>query len=128
MKGSAVDLARMKEDFVRLNGKRGTVVGRYHAIERPMRGVGQTPRPRDHARLTLSDKAHVYLEAFDSPASQRPDEELRKFDRKLVLVTGTLFKVMPARAESPIAPCVADITEIREADEDEPGLNDGDDA
>lgn len=116
-----MDIARVKEDIVRLNGKRAAVMGRYRAVERPMRGIVRTPRPKDHALLSLSDNVHVYLEAFDSPASQRSEDELLKFDGKIVLVTGTIFKVMPARGESPIAPCVADITEIRGAGKEEGG-------
>jgi hypothetical protein len=112
-----VDIARTKEDVVRLDGKRAVVVGRYDAVERPMRGVLRAPRPKDHAQVTLGDGAHVYVEPFDSPASHRPADELRRFDGKTVMVTGTVFKIMPSSGQSPIAPCVADVTEIRETDE-----------
>jgi hypothetical protein len=112
-----LDIARTKVDIAPLDGKRAVVVGRYAAVERPMRGLVRTPRPKDHAQLTLSDGARVYVEPFDSPASRRPIDELRKFDGKIVLVTGTLFEIMPSSGQSPISPCVTDITEIREADE-----------
>ena len=116
-----MDIARTKEDILRLNGERATVIGRYRAVERPMRGIVRKERPKDHALLSLSDGVQVYLEAFESPASRRPEDELRRFDGKVVAVEGTVFKFMPASGESPIAPCVSDISDVRETDGDEGG-------
>lgn len=109
-----MEIVRTAEELKRQDGQQAEVEGRYCAVERPMRGVAQKPRPKDHALLVLDDGAHVYLEPFDSPASRRQETELKQFDGKRVRVSGTAYFRMPARGESPLAPCVAAIGQIRE--------------
>jgi hypothetical protein len=111
-----MEIIQTHKDIVRLNGQQAEVVGRYHAVERPIKGITRKPRPKDHALLELEDGTKVYLEPFESPDSQRPPKELSQFDGKRVRVTGIAYKFMPARAESPLAPCVAEITQIAEGD------------
>ena len=60
---------RSAEELKRRDGQEAEIVGRYCAVERPVRGVVRKPRPKDHALLMLDDGAQVYLEPFDSPAS-----------------------------------------------------------
>jgi len=109
-----MEIVRTAEELKRRDGQQAEVAGRYCAVERPMKGTVRKPRPRNHAVLVLDDGAHVYLEPFESPASQRPESELTQFDGKRVRVTGIAFHRMPARGESPVGPCVADITQIQE--------------
>src|SRR6266568_2419352 len=111
-----MNIVRTEQELIRMNGQQAVVAGRYCAVERPIKGIVRKPRPKDHALLQLEDGVHVYLEPFESPASQRPATEVRQFDGKLVSVTGIVYKFMPARGESPLAPCVAEITQIREGD------------
>jgi hypothetical protein len=111
-----MDIVRTQQELIQMNGQPAVVAGRYRAVERPIKGIVRQPRPKDHALLQLEDGAQVYLEPFDSPASQRPATELHRFDGKLVQITGIAYKRMPARGESPLAPCVAEITQIREDD------------
>jgi hypothetical protein len=112
----SMETIRTKEDIIRLNGQRAVVIGRYCAVERPMRGIVRQTRPRDHALLQMQDGERVYLEPFESPSSRRPSNELSQFDGKRVRVTGIAYKFMPASGESPLAPCVAEITDVREDD------------
>jgi hypothetical protein len=114
-----MELVHTQQDVVRLNGQHAEVAGRYRALEQPIRGTVKKPRPKDHAVLELDDGAVVYLEPFDSPAARRPVDEPARFDGKRVRVTGIVYKVMPARGESPMAPCVAEITQIRQEDPSE---------
>jgi hypothetical protein len=114
MKKQGMDIVRSAEELKRRDGQQAEVAGRYCAVERPMKGIVRKPRPKDHALLLLDDGAHVFLEPFDSPASQRPGNELGQFDGKRVRVTGILYHRMPAHGESPIAPCIAEIAQIRE--------------
>ena len=109
-----MEIVRSAEELKQRDGQRAEVEGRYCAVERPMRGIARKPRPKDHALLLLDDGAHVYLEPFDSAASQRPESELRQFDGKRVRVAGIAYFRMPARGESPLGPCIAEIAEIRE--------------
>ena len=109
-----MDIVRSIQELKRRDGQQAEVAGRYCAVERPMRGTVRKPRPKDHALLLLDDGAQVYLEPFDSPASRRPESELLEFDGKRVRVTGIAYQRMPARGESPLAACIAEITQIRE--------------
>lgn len=112
--GKETGIVRNVEELKRRDGQEAQVAGRYCAVERPMKGLVRKPRPKDHALLVLDDGTHVYLEPFDSPASQRPDTELGQFDGKRVLVIGIAQHRMPARGESPVGPCIAEITQVRE--------------
>ena len=111
-----MEIAHTQQDIERLDGEHAVVIGRYCAVERPIKGIVKKPRPKDHALLELEDGADVFLEPFDSPASQRPTSELSQFDGKRVRVTGIAHKVMPAKGASPLAPCVSEITQIRDDD------------
>lgn len=114
-----MDIASTEQELNRLDGQRAEVVGVYRAVERPVKGIVRAPRPKDHAMLLLEDGTQVYLEPFESPASQRPASELDQFDGKRVRITGIVWRRMPARGESPLAPCIAGISEIREDFRDE---------
>jgi hypothetical protein len=108
-----MDTVRTKEDIARLDGRPALVVGRYEAVGRPVRGRSPSPGAKDHAQVVLSDGTRVYLEPYDRPASRRPAEERRACDGKMVVVTGTVFRVMPSSGQSPIAPCIADVGAVQ---------------
>jgi hypothetical protein len=114
-----MDIVRTQQELHRLTGQPAEVAGRYYAVERPVKGIVRKPRPKDHALLLLEDGVRVYLEPFESPASQRPADELRQFEGKRVRVTGIAYERMPARGESPLSPCIAEITQIREEESGE---------
>lgn len=108
-------LVKMIEDLTRLDGQVVVAVGYYEAIPQPMKGQVQQELPKDHAVLRLDDGTEVFLEALDSRKSRRRATELRRFNGRRVYVRGTAHKQMPARGASLIAPCLSEISEIREA-------------
>lgn len=81
-----------------------------------MKGQVKKELPKDHAVLRLDDGTRVYLEALDSRKSRRSATELKRFNGRRVYVRGKAHKQMPARGASLIAPCLSEISEIREAD------------
>lgn len=109
-------LVKTKEDLTRLDGQAVVAIGLYEAIPQPMKGQLQKELPKDHAVLRLVDGTKVYLEALDSRRSRRREAELTRFNSRRVYVHGIAHKQMPARGESLIAPCLSEISEIREAE------------
>ncbi len=110
------DVVRTREDLTRLDGQAVTAIGVYEAIAQPMKGKVKKELPKDHALLRLDDGTRVYLESLDSRKSRRREAELNRFDGRRVYIYGTAHKQMPARGASLIAPCLSDISEIREAE------------
>jgi len=107
-------VVRAMDDLVRHDGERAIVAGRYRCVERPIRGIVRERRPADHAVIDLKDGTKVFLEPFDSGEGLRPEAERARFEGKTVQVHGIVHKRMPARGQSPLAPCISDITRIRE--------------
>ena len=105
-----------REDLTRFDGQAVVAIGQYEAVPRPMKGKVTKELPKDHAVLHLSDGTKVYLEALDSKKSRRPKSELTRFNDKRVRVYGTAHTQMPARGASLIAPCLSEISEVREAE------------
>ncbi len=110
----ARNFVRTKEDVNRLDGQSVVAIGRYEAIAKPMKGKVKKELPKDHAVLRLSDGTRVYLEALDSRRSRRPQAELDQFNGRQVYVAGIAHQQMPARGAGLIAPCLSEISEIRE--------------
>jgi hypothetical protein len=105
-----------------MDGQRLFVIGRYQAIPRPMKGIVSRSVADDRALLELEDGTNVYLEAIDSPKSQRRPKELRRFGEKRVRVFGIVHSIMPSRGQGLLAPCLSDVAEIVE---DEGSIADG---
>ena len=112
MASQGLDMARTGPDVARLNGKRAIAVGRYRAIERPVKGVGTGSGSKDRAVLELDDATRVYLEPLDSEQSLRSSDERQRFDGQRVRVRGVLHFRMPSQGQSLIAPCIAEIEDI----------------
>jgi hypothetical protein len=68
--------------------------------------------PKDQALLKLEDGTRVYLEALDSPKSQRQSKELQRFDGKRVRVRGVVHAIMPSRGQGLLEPCISDVAQI----------------
>lgn len=111
-------LVKTKEDLVRFHGQAVVAIGHYEAIPQPMKGQPKKELPKDHALIRLEDGTAVYLEALDSRKSRRRETELTRFNGRRVYVYGIAHKRMPSRAASLIAPCLSDISEVREAEAD----------
>jgi hypothetical protein len=109
-----METLRDMEGLKRGDGARAVVHGLYRSIARPLRGFAPN-RPKDHAILELEDGARIFLEAFDSGAARRSADERVRFEGKQVRVQGIVHAVMPAKGESPLAPCVSQIEQIEEA-------------
>jgi hypothetical protein len=109
---------RSEADLVRCDGTRVDAVGRYEAVPRPVRGKDPSALPRDRAAIVLADGVKVYLEPLDEPRSVRGADEIARWSGVRVRVRGTARKVMPARGQSPLAPCICDITGIGAAPDD----------
>jgi len=105
-----------REDLTRLDGQAVVAIGEYEAVVRPVKGKVTKELPKDHALLHLGDGTRVYLEPLDSKKSRRPKSELMQFNGKRVRVYGTAHTQMPARGASLIAPCLSEISEVREAE------------
>ncbi len=97
-----------------LDQQRVVAIGIYRAIARPIKGIQKREAPRDHAVVRLDDDTDVFLESFDARASHRTKSEVKRFDGKRVRVYGIAHALMPSRGESLIAPCLTDIVDIRE--------------
>ena len=108
-----MESVREMKGLRRSDGARAIVHGLYRSVARPMRG-GAPDRPKDHAVLELEDGTQVFVEAFDSAAARRGAAERARFDGKQVRAQGRLHEVMPAKGESPLAPCISQIESIEE--------------
>lgn len=109
-------IVKTKEDLDRFNEQAVIAVGRYEAIPRPVKGQLKKEMPRDHALIHLDDGTEVFLEALDSRKSRRREAELTRFNGRRVYVHGTAHKQMLSRGASVIAPCLSDVSDIREAE------------
>lgn len=105
-------LLERKRDIAALDGQRVLARGVYRARPMPVKGGGHLARPSDRALLELADGTQVWLEALDTPQSQRPGEELRRCADRAVRVTGRLHAVMPARGQGLLAPCLAEVDSV----------------
>ena len=105
---------RTRDDLVRADGQDVTIYGRYEAIRKPIRGGDHIERPTDHATVVLTDGTVVFLEPLYSDAATRPPEELARYDGVQVRARGTIHKIMPARGESLIDPCLAGVQDVEE--------------
>ena len=107
-------LVRNARDVAEHNGKDATVVGLYRKIEMPSKvpSSPSNPRPEDYAQIVLDDYSVVYLEPYNTREARRPIAEREQFEDRRVRVSGKLYRRMPARGESLIAPCVSEIIEI----------------
>lgn len=113
----ALDHIRSAGDIARSDGKRVVATGVYREASRPVRGAANRTDPKDRATLLLADGTVLWLEALDSPKSQRAETERTKFAGKRVSVRGIAHRVMPSHGESLVAPCISDIEDISDATE-----------
>jgi hypothetical protein len=67
--------------------------------------------------VVLDDGLAVWLEPLESAASQRPPDELVRFDGRTVRVRGIAHEIMPASGQSLLAPC---LSRVHGLEEDEP--------
>lgn len=116
-----MEVVRTLGDVARLDQRRVVLAGVYRAVERPVKGAMLNPRPRDHALIELADAGGVYLEPLDSPAAKRAPDEIKRFDGKRVSVSGIIHKIMPARGQGLLAPCLSEATRLVENDGTEAG-------
>lgn len=100
------------DDIGRLDGHLVIARGVYRARPVPIKGVDGTGRPQDHALLELAGGSKVWLEPLDTDRSIRPAEELRRCADRRVRVAGTLHAVMPARGQSILSPCIANVSDV----------------
>jgi hypothetical protein len=105
---------KRKEDLAVHNGEIVIVFGLYCSIVAPRKGWPSPKAPKDRAVIILKDGTRVFLESIDSPKSIRPPEEREHFNGKMVKGLGTIYRIMPSRGESLIAPCLCDIIFIEE--------------
>lgn len=109
---AAANRVESAADMARLDGQQAAVHGIYRPRTLPVKGDDGAGRPQDRAVLELADGSEVWLEPLDAVRSQRPAGELRRCDGRNVRVTGTVHAVMPARGQSLLAPCIADISAV----------------
>ena len=108
------DDVRTREDLVRADGRQVTIHGRYEAIRKPIPGGAHIERPKDHATVVLTDGTVVFLEPLYADAATRPAEELTRYEGAQVKARGNIYKIMPARGGSLIAPCLAEVQDVEE--------------
>jgi hypothetical protein len=99
-------------EFEEFDGRYVTVVGKYHSIPKPRKGISSEDVPKDHATLILDDGANIFIEPIDSPKSIRTTEERNQFEARKVYIRGIAHKIMPSSGQSLINPCISDITSI----------------
>jgi hypothetical protein len=101
-------------DIIRLDGKKGQVLGEYRVVPRPTRG--NIAAPEDYAVVALEDGTKVFLETFGLRKAQRDAGERQRFDRRTVRVVGTVYRRMHTVGQGPLAPSVCNISSIEEVD------------
>ena len=113
-------LVRNRRDVAEHDGEDAAVIGIYEAIEMPSKvsSSPQNPRPKDYARIILEDGVVVYLEPYNTPEARRSEAERQQFNLKRVRITGRLHQYMPSRGESLSSPCLSEIVDIVEDEED----------
>jgi hypothetical protein len=105
---------RTREELVAASGSPVVLHGRYQARPRPIRGTLPPSGPADRAVIVLDDGLAVWLEPLDEAASVRPAAERERFDGAAAQARGVVHEVMPARGESPLAPCLSGIEALEE--------------
>jgi hypothetical protein len=105
---------RTREELVAASGSLVVAHGRYEARSVPVRGIAPPPHPVDRAVVVLDDGVAVWLEPLDEPESVRLADERERFDGATVRVRGTAHERMPARGESPLAPCLSGVHDLEE--------------
>ncbi len=100
----------------RHDGRKVRLHGNYQAIEMPSKRPAKGPVPKEYARILLRDGTEVLIEAYNTPAAERPAAEIEQHDGGEVRVTGVVYEVVPTGRQAPDLPGILDVESIEAVD------------